>query len=83
MTVTKTGLKVLDGDVTCTVDSVESGVGYTYFGTNKGEVWRYNIPAATLTKLITINGSITSMALYSSTLYCGLLGGEYVSVTTS
>ncbi|MBU2685598.1 MAG: hypothetical protein KKF27_20345 [Gammaproteobacteria bacterium] len=83
MTVTTTELKILDAEVTCIVDSVESGVGYMYYGNNSGQVRKYNIATEAITTIKDLGQKILSMTLYSSTLYIGLADGTLVSVTTS
>ena len=83
MTITRTDLKVLDAEVTCVVGSVESGVGYMYYGTNTGDVKKYNIATAAITILKNVGDKVISMALYSGTLYIGTASGKLVSLTTS
>ena len=83
MTVTKTDLTTLDNEVTAVVSVVESGVGYLYFGTNKGVVKKYNMQSAAITTILDVGEAVLSLTLYSSTLYIGLAGGRLVSLTTS
>jgi hypothetical protein len=83
MTVTKTDLKVLSNEVTCVVSVVESGVGYLYFGTDKGLVRKYNMQATTITDIRDVGEKVLSLTLYSGTLYIGLAGGRLISLTTS
>jgi hypothetical protein len=87
MTITKTGLSLLADEITALVQNTESGTGYIYYGTKKGEVWKYNILTGARTLLITLSGMVLSMALYSSKLWIGLSGTgpgqNFVSVSTS
>jgi len=83
MTITKTDLKVLDAEVTCVIGSVESGVGYMYFGTNSGDVKKYNIQTGVITVLKNIGEKVASMTLYSGTLWIGTASGKLISLTTS
>ncbi|MFA6509944.1 MAG: hypothetical protein WCV62_05765 [Candidatus Peribacteraceae bacterium] len=83
MTVTKTDLKVLSNEVTCVVSVVESGVGYLYFGTDKGVVRKYNMASGALTDIRDVGEKVLSLTLYSGTLYIGLAGGKLISLTTS
>ena len=82
MAVTKTDLKLLDEEATCIVGSVESGVGYFYFGTNKGAIKKYNVATKAITTLMTLKGIPTSMALYSGILYIGTNHGTFIQITT-
>ena len=83
MTVTATDLKVLDNEVTCVVSVVESGVGYVYFGTDKGLVKKYNMQTGAITTLKDLHEYVQSLTLYSGTLYIGCKSGKLVSLTTS
>lgn len=83
MTVTKTDLKVLSNEVTCVVSVVESGVGYLYFGTDKGLVQKYNMQTGAITTIRDIEERVLSVTLYSSTLYIGAASGKLISLTTS
>ena len=80
---TKTVLSVMDEEVTCSVDIVVSGVGYVYVGTNKGGLYKWNIPSATWTLIKRYKGNIQSIVVYSSVLYVGISGGEFSSITLS
>jgi hypothetical protein len=82
MAVTRTDLKVLGNEVTCIVGSVESGVGYFYFGTNKGDIKKYNVATQAITTLLNVEGEVISMTLYSGILYIGISGGKFTQVTT-
>ncbi len=68
MTVTKTDLTSILGEITATTDTVESGVGYMYFGTNKGNLYKYNIQTGAVTTLQKFPGRITCM-LYDASTY--------------
>ena len=83
MTVTKTDLKTLSNEVTCVVSVVESGVGYLYFGTDKGVVRKYNMASGVITDIRDVGEKVLSLTLYSGTLYIGLAGGKLISLTTS
>lgn len=84
MTVTKTSLKSLENEITCSYGCVFGGVTTVFFGTNDGDIYRYNAAADTLTKLINVGGKVESIAMvYSGTLYVGIEGGDFASVTTS
>lgn len=83
MTVTKTDLKVLSNEVSCVVSVVESGVGYLYYGTNKGLVQKYNMATGAITTIRDVAEKVLSLTLYSGTLYIGLAGGKLISLTTS
>ena len=83
MTVTKTDLSSLQNEVTAIVNSVESGVGYMYLGTDVGDVWKYNTASKVLTLIKNVGGKILSLTLYSGALYVGVAGGKLVGVTTS
>jgi ligand-binding sensor domain-containing protein len=123
MAVTKTDLVTLMGEVTCVAETVESGVGYLYLGTNRGRIYKYNIATGAVTNvqplsgkitcivydastyiyigtdkgiiyrytvsggaittLYTADDAVTSLTIYSSTLWGGFSGGRVVKVTTS
>ncbi len=77
MTVTKTDLIKIVGEVTCVVDTVESGVGYMYIGTNRGMMYKYNVATGAITTLQTIPGVITAMVYDASTyIYFGTNEGK-------
>ena len=82
MAVTKTDLKVLGEEVTCIVGSVESGVGYFYFGTNQGAIKKYNVATQAISTLMTLRSIPTSIALYSGILYIGTNKGTFLQLTT-
>ncbi|MDP2734771.1 MAG: hypothetical protein Q8P12_01035 [bacterium] len=83
MSITKTELKTLGNQVTCTVGSVESGVGYFYCGTDTGDVLKYNTQTEAMTTIKNVGQKILSVALYSGTLWMGLADGKFISLTTS
>jgi hypothetical protein len=83
MTVTKTQLKELTNKITCMVNQVESGQGIFYYGTDKGQVCKYNNITGVITVIKELEHEIMSMSLYSNKLYIGLANGTFVSLTTS
>lgn len=84
MTVTRTDkIKVL-GEITAVADTVESGVGYSYLGTNKGALYKYNQATGAISTLQRLHGKITCMLWDSSTyLYVGLADGKILRYTIS
>jgi hypothetical protein len=83
MSYTISNLKSLGNEVTAVVDSVESGVGYMYLGTDVGDVYKYNTSSEALTKLKNVGGKVLSLTLYSSKLYVGVAGGKLISMATT
>jgi hypothetical protein len=66
-------------EITC---QTNDGLNF-YYGTNKGNVYKYVISAGTLTTLANVGGNVLSMSLYSSWLYIGMSGGKLIGVTIS
>jgi hypothetical protein len=124
MAVTKTDLTKIMGEITAVVDTVESGIGYMYFGTSKGILYKYRLSTGAMTVATTVSGPINcilydsstylyfgtgdgviyrytwssgaltalytsetngieSITYYGTTLYVGMSGGKFASVTTS
>ncbi len=83
MTITKTSIKTLGNKITCMVNQVESGQGIFYYGTDKGDICKYNNITGAITTLAELGQKVKSMSIYSNTLYIGLANGDFVSLTTS
>ena len=58
-------------------------LGNLYMGTNQGNIYKYSISGATLTKLCNVGGNVIDMALYGNYLYIGGSGGKLLTVTIS
>ena len=57
--------------------------GNLYMGTNQGNIYKYVIASATLTKLANIGGNCIDMSLYGNLLYVGGSGGKLLTVAVS
>lgn len=69
----------LDEEVTCMTND---GLKY-YYGTNKGNVYKYVISSGVLSLLANIAANVQSMSLYSSWLYVSGSGGKLLGITVS
>lgn len=56
---------------------------FFYYGTNKGNVWKYTISAGTKALLANVGGRIESLSIYSSWLYVSVSGGKLIGITLS
>lgn len=84
MAVTRTDLPRILGDITAIAETVESGVGYCYLGTNKGKFYKYNMATAAITTLQPLRGRLTAMLYDASTyLYIGNDQGKIYRYTVS
>jgi len=73
---------VLDEEVICMAGEVQSGDQIFFFGTNKGNIHKYNLTTGVMTLLAgPLANMITSMNIYSSVLYVGMDNGDFYKVT--
>ena len=80
---TTTLLTNVDEEVLCTASEVQSGDRIFFLGTNKGNIYRYNLTTGVKTLLTgPLAYMITSMDIYSGKLYVGLDNGDFYSITT-
>lgn len=73
----------INNEITCIQKEVSGGADISYFGTDVGDVYKYNGTTAVLTKLGNVGGSVKAMNLYSSKLYCTIAGGIMATLTTA
>jgi hypothetical protein len=62
---------------------ISDTLGNLYMGTNQGNVYKYAIASATLTKLCNIGVNVIDLTLYGNYLYLGGSGGKLLTVTIS
>src|SRR3990170_1225453 len=84
MTVTRADLPRVDGEVNAVAQTIESGAGRVYIGTNKGKFYKYNIITGAVSELQRLVGNITCMLYDASTyLYIGTDAGKIYRYTVS
>ncbi len=82
MTVTRTEKTKVEGDVTCVVETVESGIARMYLGTNKGRLYKYNNSTGAVTEVNPFPGVITCGVYDASTyIYFGCENGKVYRYT--
>jgi len=84
MTVTKTNLIKILGNIKCVVETIESGDGIMYLGTDKGIIYRYNSTTGAMTKSQVRQAKILCGVYDGSTyIYFGTDKGKIIRYTVS
>ncbi len=81
MTLSKTVVQRMDGDVTCiehVMDATAGGI--EYLGTNKGNIYKYVHSTGVMTEVFSCDKAILSMNVYGDVLFVGLAGGDFAKL---